>query len=1130
MTLLPAEVLSFETVIVGALSDSNAVRRAAEETFQRTKQQHPDQYVTALTLLLQSDRQQAVREFAAVMLRQALVLNSLTAIAAKEQANGAESPSSSQPSPTSKDIFPRLSPSTVQLLQTGLLQLIDAEQPRAIRKKSIDAIAALAARTLPSQQWPDFLPAFLAAMKSPTPQHRETVLELIEKLCDTVDIALLTPHIAQMRGVLVESLQSSEAALRLSALQALISLLLCLDSSEVKSMQDAIPLMFNALHAAYTTLDDGILTSATTVLASLIKAHPSLVRPHLSAVTQLMVAIVKDERLDEESRRSAMEFLITLAEAGKGMIRKQAEFGRLVIPLSFTLLCDGVDEDDREWRAQESEHDEVDGEENAGMGAESAGRLAEALGGKVYVATVIPLIQSNLSSAQWVHRHAALCVLSAMSEYAQEAVEPLLPTFVTLVLPYLRDSAPRVVDAVLGCLQQMVVSYSPTFQDRYHEQVVPALMSQLTPQQLPRIIAMTCGTLIEFTREADAAILTQYAGDLLNLLSQLIQLPSLPVKERTLMVISSLALSMQADFIPYYPTFYPGIKHLVMHAPPASGELRHKAIECLGALADAVGHDVFMPEAHHCMSVLTQLQQQDDTLLSYVSQAEARIAKAMGAEFAPYLPHVIPSLLKSAAITDEYAVISGDEVSALEGQDGYVTKSVDFADGQKLKITMNQTLFDEKAIAVNMLYSYAETLKGGFLPYVAQTATVVLPLMTYRFHESVRIAAVSLAPALVRSTAEGMAGRPAEEREAAVRELFGRMLPVFIACTEQELHLDNLCGIVDAFGDAVALMGCAMSEAELNTLTAAIKRLSVESIRRMEAREERRAAEDYDEEEETAIAGENEHDDEFLGYLYELMVACIKQNGAAFLPHYHAHLHPVFAPLLTHSNTSLVVTALCVIAQVVNDLPLPAPLQVSYCDALFPVCMAHAVDEELDPRQSAMYGLGACCQCMGERFLPVLPAAVRVILQVIHDPHSKDEGAAPATDCAIASLEKIVAQCSASMTPHERARLLGEWTDALPSVGDVGEAQLTHDKLCGYVEREDVAVLGERGERVEKILLVFGSLLESEYLSEEGSGRVAALLRRWKGKLGEQQWGAVLGKMDDEDRQSVEKALASVQQ
>ena len=75
-----------------------------------------------------------------------------------------------------------------------------------------------------------------------------------------------------------------------------------------------------------------------------------------------------------------MEFLITLAEAGKGMIRKQTEFGRLVIPLSFTLLCDGVDEDDREWRAQESEMDEVDGEENAAMGMESAGATGGSAG------------------------------------------------------------------------------------------------------------------------------------------------------------------------------------------------------------------------------------------------------------------------------------------------------------------------------------------------------------------------------------------------------------------------------------------------------------------------------------------------------------------------------------------------------------------------------------------------------------------------------------------------------------------------------------------------------------------------------------------------------------------------------
>ena len=61
------------------------------------------------------------------------------------------------------------------------------------------------------------------------------------------------------------------------------------------------------------------------------------------------------------------------------------------------------------------------------------------------------------------------------------------------------------------------------------------------------------------------------------------------------------------------------------------------------------------------------------------------------------------------------------------------------------------------------------------------------------------------------------------EVEMAVKGLWGRMLPELLECTKKEIHLDNLCGILDATGDAIKEMGCEMNEGELEMLMVELK-------------------------------------------------------------------------------------------------------------------------------------------------------------------------------------------------------------------------------------------------------------------------------------------------------------------
>lgn len=94
--------------------------------------------------------------------------------------------------------------------------------------------------------------------------------------------------------------------------------------------------------------------------------------------------------------------------------------------------------------------------------------------------------------------------------------------------------------------------------------------------------------------------------------------------------------------------------------------------------AIAVGRDVFRPDAPQFVELLMQLQSMsedschvigvlifflaspmdpDDTMLPhYLSASWAKVCQAMGPEFEPYLPVVIPPLLQSAAVKADVSI------------------------------------------------------------------------------------------------------------------------------------------------------------------------------------------------------------------------------------------------------------------------------------------------------------------------------------------------------------------------------------------------------------------------------------------------------------------------------------------
>ena len=134
----------------------------------------------------------------------------------------------------------------------------------------------------------------------------------------------------------------------------------------------------------------------------------------------------------------------------------------------------------------------------------------------------------------------------------------------------------------------------------------------------------------------------------------------------------------------------------------------------------------------------------------YMMATWAKVCQAMGPEFEPYLPVVMPSLLATAsakADLSHYGIyahtlysstaltactLDGDDEAADE-REGWETIMMD---GETYGI--KTSAMEEKCQAFETLVIYCSTLGPRFAPYLSQTLEVTLPCLNFYFPEGVR--------------------------------------------------------------------------------------------------------------------------------------------------------------------------------------------------------------------------------------------------------------------------------------------------------------------------------------------------------------------------------------------------------
>lgn len=93
--------------------------------------------------------------------------------------------------------------------------------------------------------------------------------------------------------------------------------------------------------------DDQTLVDGLVVLIDLADNAPRLFRAVLPNLLTAMVTIAKDKSFEDRTRQTAVELLLTIAEAAPAMARKTPNFAAEIIPVAMEMVTDI--QDDENW-------------------------------------------------------------------------------------------------------------------------------------------------------------------------------------------------------------------------------------------------------------------------------------------------------------------------------------------------------------------------------------------------------------------------------------------------------------------------------------------------------------------------------------------------------------------------------------------------------------------------------------------------------------------------------------------------------------------------------------------------------------------------------------------------------------
>ncbi|KAF9236016.1 armadillo-type protein [Melanogaster broomeanus] len=873
--VVPQEITAELTQILANLVlGDNKIRSNAEKAVNDRLAQTPDLYLLALAQFAIAADTEVMRSFSLVLLRRLLFR---------------PAPQQQQQKGPRATLYDHLSSQALTTLERLLLRSLAHEPSDSVRRKTVDTVCDLANNSMSrGRPWHALQAQTFSMTQAAGAGFRECAFRVFSG-CPNLVMDLQTDAVL---SVFQKGLQDSQSVdVRLAALRACVSYL---TASDTHQLSQSLSLLYQMLDTL-PSLPNVHLKTFLSSLTPLCSSHPTLFAPHLIALLSFLRALImptsdsgptptvakpfpntstsfafppgdgqqQNDECDAEAaaddekeqvRRAALEAMISLSEAKPSMVKRVEGWTLAIVRACLEGMGEMPEDGLEAWLEADPSEDSQD-ESYPHVYDQSLDRLACALGGKEVLPPAFQYIPSMLASYDWRLRHAGLMAIAAIAEGTSKIMQLELGKVVELVTPMFKDTHPRVRYAACQCLGQLCTDLEEVIQDRYHHQLFAVLIPTLEAPE-PRVHAHAAAALINFCEGVERDTLVPYLDPIVERLLKMLN-PGAEqgkqvkeyVQEQAITTLAMVADASEVTFAKHYASIMPLLLNVLRNANSADHhKLRVKAMECAGLIAIAVGRDVFRPDARTLIDVLMNIQNSpvdpSDTLLAtYLIATWAKICQALGPEFEPFLPVVMPPLLNAASAKADVSVYDAEDENY--DREGWETISMD---GQIVGI--RTSTIDEKCQAFDTLVIYCSILGGRFGPYLTQSLELTLPALLFYFHEGVREAACRLIPLLLSCGKSSGTLAP---------QMIPASLTKLIYCIQIETDASFVSSLYKSVADALRVVGIPALTPELsNALVDATKHQLQSLADKRKQRSQRAASELEDDREELALLEEME--------------------------------------------------------------------------------------------------------------------------------------------------------------------------------------------------------------------------------------------------------------------------------
>lgn len=1013
-------------------------------------------------------------------------------------------------------IVDTLSDPAIAQIKLTLLQGFTSESNNEVRHKVSDAIAELARPGTKTGQWPELLNHLLQGSKDANPGVRESAFRVLATVPEMIGEEL----VEQAVPIFLSGFKDESERVRISAVNAFTQFFQTLSRSAWKTLNPLLPDLLNVLTPLREQYKSDELSSVLESLIDLAGLAPKMFRPMFKTILDFCVAVAQDKDMDMNARLSALELATTFADEAPNMVKKEPTYTEQMVMQCLAMMTEvGEDDDDAaEWNNEDDVQNSDDNDEAYAAAKQSLDRLALKLGGQVMLPPLFQWLPSMMSSTEWRQRHAALMALSNVAEGCRDVMIGEIDKVLDMVIPLLDDAHPRVQWATCNALGQMSTDFATVIQAKCGPRILPALISKLGNQSVPRVQAHAAAAMVNFSERASKEVLEPYLDSLLSSLLVLLESPKRYVQEQVLTTIAIVADAAESKFSKYYDTLM-GLLFNVMKAdtPKEYRLLKAKAIECSTLIALAVGKEQFLPQCQEMITIFANIQQSitdsDDPCQSYLVHAWGRLCRIIGKAFVPYLGGVMPPLLEAAKHKPDLALIEDEnQIDQYDQQEGWEIIPI-----QGKYIGIHTSMLDEKASAIDLLSVYACELGADFYPYVKEVVfDVILTSLNFFYHDGVRYAASQAVPHLLtcaQLVAEQKNGgnKQNARQDPIVMELWNPILKKMVDVLKVDALVDVLAGFYNGISESIELLGpgC-LSPSDMDALTSTING----SLRGYAERAQSRNGDDDEYAEDVEEEDAESADEELIGEISKCIHAIFKTARANYLPSFDK-LVPVAEAFLASDNDDCRHWSLCVFDDLIEYTGAES---WRYHQNFLPKMVDALVSGDANVRQAAAYGIGVAAQHGGEPYVDTVLSALQILFNVVNVPDAHSEDNILATENATAAIAKILRHHGFRLGADLDAAI-AKWIEALPIISDDECAPFAYLFLSDLIDQSHPAVKAQ----VPKVFDSVAQALVHASIQGKTTEKVVQSTRQLLGSIPQEEAMGLFQKLPVESQQTVQK-------